>query len=162
MICYHRLLTYNDNYLTVNQQKVNYTQHDHKYEQNNNNNDSYNYSKSCTKIQTKKNPKLTSWCSELQGTETDIIESLIIQDHAFISIFNKLVHRKRGIVRLHNCVGHLRRRKNRKRQHHAIRVLFPNLGDEKRSHAGAGTTTQRVAQLKPCQSQQPNTKVPHR
>ena len=50
---------------------------------------------------------LTSRGGKLQSTEADVIKGLIVQDHAFISILNKLMHRKGGIVRFNNRVGHL-------------------------------------------------------
>merc|ERR1711988_361815 len=42
-----------------------------------------------------------SWCGQLQGPETDVIQSLVVQQHALVCIFDQLVERKHGIVRLH-------------------------------------------------------------
>jgi len=63
-------------------------------------------------INKKRNQKLTGGCSELEGPETNVVESLIVQNHTLISILYKLVNRERSIVRLHNGVRNLRRRKH--------------------------------------------------
>ncbi|KAH0901748.1 hypothetical protein HID58_041251 [Brassica napus] len=57
---------------------------------------------------------------KLQGAETDIVESFVIQNHTFVSILNKLVNGECSIVRLNDGVGDLRRRENRKGHHHTI------------------------------------------
>ena len=55
---------------------------------------------------------LTAWGAELKGPEADVIERLIIKDHAFISILHQLMNRKCGIIRLHNSVRYLWRRED--------------------------------------------------
>lgn len=93
---------------------------------------------------------ITAGCGELEGSETDVIKGLIIKHHTFISILNQLVHRKGGIVWLYDCVRNLGRRENREGHHHSIRVLLSYLWYQQCAHARSGTTTQRVAHLKPC------------
>ena len=89
---------------------------------------------------------------ELQRAEANIIKCFVVKNHALICVFDELVHRKCGVVRLDDGVRHLGRRNDGKRKHHAIGVLFANLGDEKRTHAGTGTATERVAHLEPLQA----------
>ena len=94
--------------------------------------------------------KLTAWCSQLKSPEADVIQSLIIQDHAFICILNKLVNRKGGIVRLNNCIWDLWWGEYWKREHHSVRILLPNLWYQQGTHARTSSSTQRVADLKSC------------
>ena len=96
---------------------------------------------------------LTGGCGELQSAEADVIESLVVENHALISVLNKLVDRERGIVWLHDSVGHLGRREHRECHHHPVRVLLPDLGDEQGAHSGASPSSQRVADLKSCNKQ---------
>lgn len=49
-----------------------------------------------------------SWIGELQGTETDVVESLVVNTEGLISIFYQLMHGESGIVRLHNSIRNLR------------------------------------------------------
>lgn len=73
------------------------------------------------------NQLLTTWVCELESSKADIIEGLIVKDHALISIFNQLVDGESGIVGLNHCVRDLRGGKNREGHHHSIRVLFSDL-----------------------------------
>ena len=43
-------------------------------------------------------------CGELQSTEADVIESLVVNAEGLISVLDKLVHREGSIVGLHNSV----------------------------------------------------------
>jgi len=44
---------------------------------------------------------------KLQRPEANVIQGLIIEKHALVSILDKLVERENGVVRLHHCVRHL-------------------------------------------------------
>lgn len=96
------------------------------------------------------NFELTGRGGKLQCTEADVVQGLVVQDHALVSILNKLMHRKGGIVWFDNCVRNLGRRKDRKCQHHAIWILLPDLGNKKGSHSRARSSTQRMTDLKSC------------
>ena len=85
--------------------------------------------------------------SELEGTEADVVQGLIVNAHDFISVFDQLVHRQSGVVWLHDGIRHLGRRHDGEGEHHTIGVLLTDLGDQEGSHAGAGTTSERVADL---------------
>ena len=52
-----------------------------------------------------------------------------------------------GVVGLDNGVGDLGGRHNGESGHHAVGELLANLGDQKRTHTGTGTTTERVGDL---------------
>ncbi len=43
-------------------------------------------------------------CGEFQGSEADIVKSFVINDHAFISIFDELMNRKGGVVGLNDSI----------------------------------------------------------
>ena len=47
------------------------------------------------------------WCCQLEGTEADVVQSLIVNAIGFISVLNELMNGQRCIVRLNDCVGHL-------------------------------------------------------
>merc|ERR1712144_116098 len=84
---------------------------------------------------------------QLESTEADVVQRLVVKAHALVSILDKLVDRKGGIVWLHNCVGHFGRWHNREGKHHTVRVLLTDLGDQESSHTGARATSERVAEL---------------
>ena len=44
---------------------------------------------------------------ELEGAEADVIQRLVVQDHALIGVLHQLVHRESGVVGLHHSVRHL-------------------------------------------------------
>ena len=45
-----------------------------------------------------------SWSGEFKGSETDIVQGLVIDDHAFIGILDQLVDREGGVVWFNDCV----------------------------------------------------------
>jgi len=85
--------------------------------------------------------------SELECAEADVVQSLVVEAHALVGVLDQLVDREGGIVWLDNRVGHLWRWHHREGEHHTVGVLLANLGDEKCTHAGAGTASEGVAQL---------------
>ena len=72
---------------------------------------------------------------------------LVVQAEGLVGVLHKLVHRERAVVRLDDRVRDLRRRHDRERQHHAVRVLLADLGDQERAHAGAGAAAEGVRDL---------------
>merc|ERR1711908_187997 len=84
---------------------------------------------------------------ELEGTEADVVQGLVVKAHALVGVLDKLVHGERGIVGLDDRVGHLGRRHHGEGKHHAVRVLLADLGDEECAHTGTRATTERVAEL---------------
>jgi hypothetical protein len=84
---------------------------------------------------------------ELEGSEADIVERFIIDAVGLIGVLDELVDGEGGVVRLDDGVGDLGRRNDGEGVHHSVGVLFSDLGDEERSHAGAGSATEGVSQL---------------
>mmetsp|Transcript_11297 Transcript_11297/g.27580 ORF Transcript_11297/g.27580 Transcript_11297/m.27580 type:complete len:367 (+) Transcript_11297:16-1116(+) len=84
---------------------------------------------------------------EFQGAEADVVQRFVVEHHALVGVLDQLVHGQGGVVGLYHGVGHLGRRHHGEGEHHAVRVLLADFGDEQRAHARAGATTQRVAHL---------------
>merc|ERR1711885_72970 len=87
------------------------------------------------------------WGGELEGTEADVVQGLVVKAHTLIGVLDQLMHGEGGVVWLDHSVGHLRGRHDGEGEHHAVWVLLADLGDEESSHTGTGTTTQGVAEL---------------
>lgn len=103
---------------------------------------------------------------QLESAEADVVQRLVINAEGLVGVLNELVDGEGGIVGLNNSVRNLRRlvgdhcRKelvcrtdlgrwdNGECAHHTVGVLFTNLGDQKGAHTRAGTTTERVGDLK--------------
>merc|ERR1719213_41538 len=84
---------------------------------------------------------------ELEGTEADIVEGLVINAHNLVGVLDELMDGEGGVVGLNDGVGHLGGGHDGEGAHHSVGVLFTDLGDEESSHTGAGTTTERVGNL---------------
>ena len=84
---------------------------------------------------------------QLQGAEADVVQGLVVDNHDLIGVLNELVHGEGGVVGLDDGVGHLGGGEDRESAHHAVGVLLADLGDEKSSHAGASSSTERVGDL---------------
>mmetsp|Transcript_30657 Transcript_30657/g.49619 ORF Transcript_30657/g.49619 Transcript_30657/m.49619 type:complete len:232 (-) Transcript_30657:93-788(-) len=89
---------------------------------------------------------------QLKGTEANIIQGLIVDDHNFVGVFYKLMYRESGIVWLHDGIRHLGRRENGESLHNSVRIFLSDLGNKKRSHAGTSSTTQRMSNLETLQT----------
>merc|ERR1711907_523517 len=87
------------------------------------------------------------WGGELEGTEADVVKSLVVHAHTLVSVLDKLVDGEGSVVWLDDGVGHLGGWHDGECQHHTVWVLLANLGDQKCSHTSAGTTTKGVGQL---------------
>jgi len=84
---------------------------------------------------------------ELEGSEADIIEGLVINAHNLIGVLDKLMDREGGVVGLNDGVRHLGGRHDGEGDHLSIGVLLSDLGDEEGSHTGSSTTTEGVGNL---------------
>jgi len=84
---------------------------------------------------------------ELEGSEADIVEGLVINAHNLIGVLDELMDGEGGVVGLNDGIGHLGGRHDGEGAHHAVGVLLTDLGDEECSHTGTGTTTERVGDL---------------
>jgi len=87
------------------------------------------------------------WGGELEGSEADIVEGLVINAHNLIGVLNKLMDREGGVVWLNDGIGHLWGWHDGESGHDSVWVLFSDLGDEEGSHTGSGTTTEGVGDL---------------
>jgi len=87
------------------------------------------------------------WGGELEGSEADIVEGLVINAHNLIGVLNKLMDGEGGVVWLNDGIGHLWGWHDGESGHDSVWVLFSDLGDEEGSHTGSGTTTEGVGNL---------------
>lgn len=96
--------------------------------------------------------KHTAWGGELQGTEANIVESFVIKNHTLVGVLNQLMDRERCVVRLDDSIRNFRRWEDGERKHHSIRVFLSDLGNQKSSHSRSSPSSQRMAHLKPYES----------
>jgi hypothetical protein len=87
------------------------------------------------------------WGGELKSSETDIIEGLVIKSETLIGILHKLVNRKGTVIWLDDGIRHLWGRDDGVGRHNSVWVLLTDLGDEKCTKTGSGTTTHGVGEL---------------
>merc|ERR1712226_907479 len=84
---------------------------------------------------------------ELEGSEADIVEGLVVNAHDLIGVLDELMHGEGGVVGLDNGVRDLGGGHDREGAHHTVGVFLTDLGDEESSHTGSSTTTERVGDL---------------
>merc|ERR1719174_2951840 len=84
---------------------------------------------------------------ELQGTEADVVQGFVIQNHDFIGVLNKLVHGQSGVVRFNDGVRHLGGREHGESEHDPVGVFLTDLGDEQSAHTRSSSTTHGVGDL---------------
>merc|ERR1712167_169021 len=84
---------------------------------------------------------------ELEGSEADIVEGLVVNAHNLIGVLDELMHGEGGVVGLNDSVGHLGRGDDGEGDHLPVGVLLTDLGDKEGAHAGAGTATEGVGDL---------------
>ena len=88
------------------------------------------------------------WCGELQGSEADIVQSFIVDTVCLIGVLNQLMDWQCSVVGFHNSVRYFWWWYDAECVHNSVGVFFSDLGNEKRSHTGAGSAAQRVCELK--------------
>ena len=108
---------------------------------------------------------------ELQGSEADVVQSFVVNAEGLVRVLDQLVDREGGVVWLNNGVRNLSLKRsafvycesNKRKEylwrwhngecaHHTVRVFFTDLGDQKCTHTGTGTTTERVGDLETLQA----------
>ena len=87
------------------------------------------------------------WGGELEGSEADIVEGLVVNAHDVVGVLDELMDGEGGVVWLNNGVGHLGGWHDGESGHDSIWVLFSDLGDEEGSHTRSSTTTEGVGDL---------------
>ena len=88
-----------------------------------------------------------SWSSELKSTETNIIQSFVVDTEGFVSVLNQLMYRECSVVRLNHSIGHFGGWNDAKCIHDSIGILFTDLGDKEGTHSRASATSKRVGEL---------------
>merc|ERR1711990_921913 len=84
---------------------------------------------------------------QLEGPEADIVEGLVINDHALIGVLDELMDREGGVVGLNDGVGDLGGGEDGEGLHDSVGVFLSDLGDEQGAHSRTSTTTERVGGL---------------
>ena len=84
---------------------------------------------------------------ELEGTEADIVEGLVINAHNLVGVLDKLMHGEGGVVGLDDGIRDLGGGHDGEGDHLSVGVLLTDLGDEEGSHSGSGTTSEGVGDL---------------
>jgi len=87
------------------------------------------------------------WGGELKSSETDIVESFIIDNLDFIGVLNKLMDRKSSIIRFNDGIGDFWGWEDGEGLHNSVGIFLSDLGDQKGTHTGSGTTTEGVGDL---------------
>jgi hypothetical protein len=87
------------------------------------------------------------WVGELEGPHADIIESLVVNAEGLIRVLDQLVDGEGSVVWLDDGIRDLGRRDNGEGGHHAVWEFLADLGDQKRTHTGTGSTTKGVGNL---------------
>jgi len=84
---------------------------------------------------------------ELKSSETDIVESFVINDHALIGVFDELMDRESSVVWFDNGIRHLGGWEDGESLHDSVGIFLSDLGDKEGTHTGTGTTTEGVGDL---------------
>ena len=84
---------------------------------------------------------------QFEGSEADIVESLVIDGEGLVGVLYQLVNGEGGVVGLDNCVGDLWGGDNGEGSHDPVGVFLTDFGDQEGSHSGSSTTTKRVTKL---------------
>ena len=87
------------------------------------------------------------WGGELEGSEADVVQGLVVDDLDLISVLDELVDGEGGVVWLDDGVRDLWRWEDGEGFHDSIWVFLSDLGDQKGSHTRTGSTTEGVADL---------------
>merc|ERR1719326_124712 len=87
------------------------------------------------------------WGGQLEGSEADIVEGLVINAHNLIGVLDKLMDREGGVVWLDDGIRHLGGWHDGESGHDSVWVFFSDLGDEEGSHTRSSTTTEGVGDL---------------
>ena len=87
------------------------------------------------------------WGGELEGSEADIVKSLVVNAHDLIGVLDELMDREGGVVWLNDGIRHLWGWHDGESGHDSVWVLLSDLGDEEGSHTRSSTTSEGVGNL---------------
>merc|ERR1711933_411994 len=77
------------------------------------------------------------WGGELEGSEADIVEGLVVNAHDIIGVLDELMDGEGGVVWLNDGIRDLWGWHDRESAHLSVWVLLSDLGDEEGSHTGS-------------------------
>mmetsp|Transcript_22775 Transcript_22775/g.42333 ORF Transcript_22775/g.42333 Transcript_22775/m.42333 type:complete len:467 (+) Transcript_22775:286-1686(+) len=84
---------------------------------------------------------------ELEGTEANVVQRLVVESVTLISVLDKLVDGKSGVVGLDDSVRDLGRWDDTVRTDDTVGVFLLDLGDEKSTHTRSSSSSHRVGDL---------------
>jgi hypothetical protein len=87
------------------------------------------------------------WGGELEGSEADIVEGLVIDDLDLIGVLDELMDGEGSVIRFNDGIGDLWRWEDGESLHDSVRIFLSDLGDQESTHTRTGTTTEGVGDL---------------
>ena len=84
---------------------------------------------------------------ELEGSEADVVEGFVVNDHNFVGRVDEEMDGESGVVRFDDGVGDLGGGEDREGLDDSVLVLFSDFGDEEGSHAGSSSSSEGVGDL---------------
>jgi len=87
------------------------------------------------------------WGGELEGSEADIVEGLVIDDLDLIGVLDELMDGEGSVIRFNDGIGDLWRWEDGESLHDSVWIFLSDLGDEEGTHTRTGTTTEGVGDL---------------
>ena len=88
-----------------------------------------------------------SWGGQLKGSEADIVEGFVINDHALIGVFDQLMDWEGGVVWFNDGIWDLWWWDDGEGFHDSVRIFFSDLWDEEGTHTWSCSTSQWVGDL---------------
>ena len=88
-----------------------------------------------------------SWGGELESSEADVVEGLVVNAHDLVGVLNELMDGESGVVWLNDGVRDLGGWHDGESGHDSVGVLLTNLGNEEGAHAGTSAATEGVGDL---------------
>ncbi|GMT14310.1 hypothetical protein PFISCL1PPCAC_5608, partial [Pristionchus fissidentatus] len=84
---------------------------------------------------------------QLESTEANVVQCLVINAESLVGVLNKLVDRKRRVIGLNDSIRNLKRGDDGERAHDSIGVLLADLGYQESSHSRSSSTSERMSEL---------------
>ncbi len=98
---------------------------------------------------------------ELMGCEADVRKGRGIDAHDLSGVLDQLMDGKGSVVGFNNGIGHLGGWHDGESAHDPVGVFLSDLGDQKSSHAGAGSSSERVGDLETLEAIAAFSLLPH-
>jgi len=84
---------------------------------------------------------------EFEGSEADIVEGFVVDDHAFVGVLDQLMDGEGAVVGFNDGIGDLGRGDDGEGFHDSVGIFFSDFGDEQGAHAGAGSSSEGLGDL---------------